>query len=457
VRRRRPIADFAPMSECLSSVRISRRSVLRLGAAATALAASGLPLPSLATTGGPANVRVSDDRYGVHVEPFVALNPRDLRNLLAVCQVSPTAAPQFIASYVSFDGGATWQSGGVPSLPADTLGSADVTVAFDALGRGYVCATGYTAGGRNDRRVYVWRTDDGGRSFTAPVAAMAGQFDDHPWLAADRWNGPSAGNLYVVWAAADGTALGFTRSTDGGGSFEPPRLLQGATRQAGIPVVAAGPRGLVCAVYDGLLPASGSSGDVVAQVEVVCSTDAGQTFAAPVPLGLGTEAIDLAGNVQPNGCPTVAAAPRGDAVYAAFTTHQPGADHSDIVVAASYDRGRTWLPAVPATPADHVIYFQPQLAVDEAGRVAVSAFALADGLVDVVLLVSGPRELRFGPPFRVTSSPFDPTRGTVGGGKHGAWWIGDYQGLAASPCGFQALWNDTRTGRLDLFTATVQG
>ena len=52
----------------------------------------------------------------------------------------------------------------------------DVTTAFDAHGRGYVCATrsghGYQSNPANpdaNRAVYVWRTDDGGRSFSAPV------------------------------------------------------------------------------------------------------------------------------------------------------------------------------------------------------------------------------------------------------------------------------------------------
>ena len=82
---------------------------------------------------------------------------------------------------------------------------------------------------------------------------------------------------------------------------------------------------------------------------------------------------------------------------------QPGAAHSDIVVTASHNRGRTWSPLVTATPDDGVIYFQPNLAVDDAGRVAISAFALAHGRIDEVLLVSRPRELRFGPPLRVTT------------------------------------------------------
>ncbi|HWE15410.1 MAG TPA: sialidase family protein, partial [Solirubrobacteraceae bacterium] len=158
----------------------------------------------------------------------------------------------------------------------------------------------------------------------------------------------------------------------------------------------------------------------------------------------------------PNSSPAVAASPQGDALYVAFVKHQPGATHSDIVVAASHDRGRTWSNVVGATPQDGVTYFQPNLAVDETGRVAISAFALANGGVDQVLLLSRAGELRFRPPLRVTTAPFDPHSPTTSGGKHGSWWIGDYQGITAGAGTFHLVWNDTRTGKLDLFAATVR-
>jgi hypothetical protein len=154
--------------------------------------------------------------------------------------------------------------------------------------------------------------------------------------------------------------------------------------------------------------------------------------------------------------PTVAVWPRGDAVYVAFVQHEPGATHSDIVVTASHDRGRTWSAAARATPDDAVTYFQPNLAVDGTGRIAISAFALANGRVDQVVLLAAPGRLRFGPPVRVTSAAFDPVNGMPSGGKHGAWWIGDYQGIAAGSGGFQLVWNDTRTGKLELYAATVR-
>jgi hypothetical protein len=308
--------------------------------------------------------------------------------------------------------------------------------------------------------VYVWRTDDGGRSFSAPVTVLEAEYCDHPWLATGRGRKPPGHDVYVVWGAgATHTALDLARSGDSGQTFaRPRRILAEATvpsvASAG-PELATGPHGGVCAVCDWTTQQH-SSGDLVGQVVAVCSTDAGHSFAAPVHLGSEASVIALPGDVQANSSPTVAASLQGDALYVAFPKHQPGAAHSDIVVTASHDRGRSWSKAVKATPDDGVTYFQPNLAVDEAGRVGISAFALANGRVDEVLLLSRPRELRFRPPLRVSTASFDPHSPTASGGKHGAWWIGDYQGITSSAGAFHLVWNDTRTGKLDLFAASVR-
>ena len=41
--------------------------------------------------------------------------------------------------------------------------------------------------------------------------------------------------------------------------------------------------------------------------------------------------------------------------------------------------------------SDDTIYLQPQLAIDEAGRLALSAFAYRRGLIEVVVLVAEPQ------------------------------------------------------------------
>lgn len=453
---------------------MSRRTLLRGGTAAATLAllpscdargsvattspATATPHTAPAATGSQAsavpNVRVSDDRYGVHVEPSVAVNPHNPRQLLAAAQVSPGADPEFLATYLSSDAGLTWQPGAVPKLPVGANGD-DVTVAFDVRGRGYVCATSDEGG----RAIYVWRTDNGGRTFSAPVTVLENQYCDHPWLATGQGRTASERNVYVVWGAGDARtapALDFARSTDGGQSFEPPRrILAASTIPSDVgagPEIATAPGGLVCAVCDWTTKRE-PSGDQTGQVVAVCSTDWGQSFSAPVQLGAESSVVVLPGDVMPNSGPTVAASAQGT-LYVAFPQHRAGTQ-SDIVVVTSHDRGQTWSQPVKATPADGATYFQPNLAVDDAGRVGISAFALANGRVDQVLLLSQPGELRFQPPIRVTSTAFNPHTPT-GGGKHGAWWIGDYQGITASDGAFHLMWNDARAGKLDLYAATVR-
>ena len=55
----------------------------------------------------------------------------------------------------------------------------------------------------------------------------------------------------------------------------------------------------------------------------------------------------------------------------------------------------------------------------------------------------------------MTTAGFDPHNSTTGG-KHGAWWVGDYQGLTAIDGAFQLMWNDARLGQLDLYAAMVR-
>ena len=460
---------------------ISRRRLLQGAVAITALSAlssctggkpRGLGSPSttlpVASRTSPLrkNVRVTRDGYREHVGPSVACNPRDPDQLIVACQASPVI-PELVVTYISSDGGATWQNGGQPPQPAAGPAGDDVTVAYDVHGRGYICAT-RSGQGNNlqpsnpdaNRAVYVWHTDDGGRTYSSPVTVVQGVYCDHPWLATGGPN-PSHHDVYVVWGAgASHTALELARSTDGGQTFASPyRILNDSTvaslMSAG-PQIAAGTSGLVCAVCDWTTHQD-PSGDMVGEVVAVCSTDAGRTFAAPVHLGSESAAIALADDVKPNSGPTIAMSPRGDAIYVAFPVHQPRAVHSDVMVTASHEGGRTWSKPMRATPADDRIYFQPNLAVDTAGRVAISTFALANGRIDEILLISQPDELRFGPPLQVTTASFDPQNPTTASrGKYGAWWIGDWQGLTTSPGAFHVVWNDTRTGKLDLFAATVR-
>jgi hypothetical protein len=197
-------------------------------------------------------------------------------------------------------------------------------------------------------------------------------------------------------------------------------------------------------------------------VNVVCSRDGGKTFDRPIELGRGNDLIAFPGlrfgstssspPARNSSLPAIAADPATDLACIVFTVHQPGAAHADVMLTTSRNGGRSWTRPAAVTPQDQVIYFEPEVAVDDAGRIGVMAFAISRGLVSVVLMHSEPGSLRFGSPITVTDQPFDPTRVAD---QNGRWRIGEYQALAAIPGGFRALWNDARTGKLQLYTATI--
>ena len=190
-----------------------------------------------------ANVRVSRDQYREHVGPSLAANPRHPRQLLAACQGSPFT-PEFIVTYRLADGRRELAAGGMPRAARGRAGRRrrDRRLRRERprlrLRRAFWSRfQPQPANPDANRAVYVWRTDDGGRSFSAPVTLVAGEYSDHPWIAAGQ---ATAGrNVYVAWGAgAAHTAVEFTRSTDGGQSFEPPR-----TDPGGSPDPLAGERG----------------------------------------------------------------------------------------------------------------------------------------------------------------------------------------------------------------------
>jgi hypothetical protein len=447
---------------------MSRRAALRLaawgGAGLVAGACTGdvRPMPPPTASLGPttpepaplpgrlANVRVSRDEFVAHAEPCLAVNPRDPRNLLGACIAHDDQGGTHIAAYASFDAGASWQSlGGLQ----DSANGRDPTVTFDASGRGFVCA--------NTDDLHVWPTDDGGRGFAAPVLATRGHKLDHPWLAADPTPGPpSATHLYAAWTGPDNTQLELGRSSDGGRSFQAPRAIDTVRgpNEANFasPMVAAGPGGTVHAIYGVWppLPEGTLRPEFPAPIRVISSTDRGETWGQPVELGIGAMEVRVRPDTNGLGLPSVVAHPHWSLAAAAFVVRRPGSSFADVAVCLSRDRGRSWTtPRRVPRVGDDTIYLQPQLAIDETGRLALSAFAYRRGLIDVVVLVAEPATARFGPPVPVTSRPFDPAQGTLSG-KHGAWWIGDYQGLASAAGRIHAFWNDPRSGRLEIFTAS---
>jgi hypothetical protein len=446
-----------PRAAATNSPLASRREFFAGALVASSLVVAGLPPQALAAhearslteslardkpSHGPVNVQVSHG--GIpgrgHSESSLAVNPRNPHNLLAASDYAPNA-------YVSFDSGLTWRNGGVLRLPPQS-GGGNMSVAFDSSGRGFVCGSFGSAEGTT--QVRVWRTDDGGRTFTRSVLAGQAENLDRPWLAIER----HSGTIHVAWSqgSAGGltTDVAYTRSHDGGRTFEAARTIIRKPKGLGNPMLACGPAGTVYIIYSAGRGAVGRvTPDSSSPLTVVCSHDHGQTFNPPITIGRSTDLLAFPGLRGGTGSalPALAAHPDSGLVCAAFIDHTPGASRAAVSLATSRDAGRTWSRATAVEPHNQVIHFQPQVAIDNAGRIGVMAFAMNHSLTSVVLTISEPGEIRFGSPITLSDRPFDPAKVQYE--------LGDYQALATTPGAFHALWNDNRTGELELFTAKV--
>lgn len=335
---------------CLSGTVLAR--------SATGAMSGAAPPPRRTPASGavPANVRVTEDIFAAHIEPALAVNPRDPRNLLAACRVF-TGAQIGMAAYASFDGGGTWRGRGLlPGLVSDFCGNA--TVAFDDHGRGFVCGVVTMTGQSRHGDARVWRTDDGGRSFHPPVTAITGGAGlvDHPWLAIGRAAHTSPARLYVA-ARMYGTAndgLVLARSLDGGRTFKQPRELDPATgASAASPVIAAGPDGMLSAVY-----VAPSSSDGLA-LRAVSSSDQGESFTAPVDVAQVTSMAPSLGDVTAKSGPAIAAAPGSSRTYAAVTGYDDRTGTSRLLLTAFTAQAHAWTPPMTVAASDETVYLQP--------------------------------------------------------------------------------------------------
>ncbi|MDH3687469.1 MAG: glycoside hydrolase, partial [Myxococcales bacterium] len=177
------------------------------------------------------------------VEPHLAVNPTDPAHLAAAWQQdrggSGGSALGNVAA-VSFDGGVTWQQGAIPSLTECSGGAFDYAtdpwLAFTADGVLWAIALVWDDPPSDLHSLVVSRSDNGGLSWGDPVPVASGLYPedwpDKEVILAD----PSAPDfVYVAFSRLDssgglpsGSPVGrsfFVRSTDGGVSWEPERLV----------------------------------------------------------------------------------------------------------------------------------------------------------------------------------------------------------------------------------------
>jgi hypothetical protein len=394
------------------------------------------------------------------VEPFVAVNPARQRNRIGVWQQDrwSSGGANGLLARVSNDGGATWRNsvsppfsrcaGGNPRNGGDYERASDPWVSISPDGTAYFMSLSLSLS-TGDNAMLVARSRDGGRTW-GPITTLirdgVDAFNDKNSLTADPTDSRFA---YAVWDRLTGdtpeTERGpvvFTRTTDGGATWEPAREIYdpGPGNSTISNLVAVTPDGTLLDLF---VEFKGGS----VNVAVLRSTDKGQTWTGPTYIdGLGTVGVldprDGAPVRTGDIVPSIAVDPRPghDEVYvvwqdARFTGYQ----NDSVVLSVSHDGGRGWSPPKRVSSPRSGQAFTANVDVSSAGVVAVGYYDFTfDSPADEPLLTDywivrstdgfNRRE-------RMTPTSFDMRRAPNAGG----FFVGDYAGLDNAGTRFQAL------------------
>jgi hypothetical protein len=407
------------------------------------------------------------------VETSIAVDPRAPRRIVVAWMQDDGRSNLVMASR---NGGRTWTRVFVPGLTDCTGGTvsaaADPWLSFAPDGKlllGSGIANLPQLPGptfRPQPRQVVSRSGDGGLSWSLPATVLfePGMYSDKSAVTADPFR---RGRAYDVWDVRTGldtftASAWFSRSSDGGRTWSPPRLVYDPGKEHVAPLVteiAVLPHRVLLDVMQ-VLDSASNTQDVMA----ARSVDGGRTWSRPALIAHGSanEAIDadtgtVAGagvitsvTVGPDGVPTVAwsdiASPHASRVLAS-RSRDGGRSWSRPVV-VSRVRGQAILPSVAAAGDGTlgIIWYDDRR--DPGGSAAWE--------FDVWFAFSrdGGRSWR-----RMhLAGPFDMNRAQAILGVERR--IGDYQGLAGLPHGFAAIFVQAppraKIGASDVFFAKVR-
>lgn len=390
---------------------VTRRAVLKkFGAGLAGIALAGLALPAVAEPSllgplvelsQPSPVGNCDDGFRLPgtftlndaTEPAIAVNPQNANNVVASWILGPV---QNIISAVSFNGGRTWRQVPIPLTVCSggsLIGAGDPGLSFGPNGDLYaVNVAGMTLAARG---VYINKSTDGGLHWSAPILVpnTGNTSPDAPTITADRTDARFAYALWHSSADKNQNPAVFTRTTDGGLTWEPARIIYQPAQHSFVDI------NKVFVLQDGTLVdlvffySQAPNGTVKGEnLGVLRSTDKGQTWSAPI-LGPALTQVfqpnGSAGTVDPEtgqfvhdpGDPAFAMDPNNGNLYAVWEDARfSNFQYNDIVFSMSSDGGLNWSAPIRVnqTPLNIAPLnrqaFLPSVAVLDDGTIGVSYY-----------------------------------------------------------------------------------
>jgi hypothetical protein len=495
-----------------------------LAAALVTTVAGAAPLSATApvdVTAGNPLAGCPPDGFGVNypdaeVEPWVDVNPTDPDNIVAIYQQDryDNGGAKGNVSSASFNGGLTWTA--QRAVPADIVctggqfdRASDPWLSFGPDGTLHAMSLvtdAGPAGPTGDNGMVYNRSTDGGLSWEDPIVLIKDTrtrfLNDKNSMTADP---NDADVVYAVWdrlQTSQGSVnnpenvrgLGFkgpiyfTRTTNGGDSWEPARKIfeTGANKQTlgnQIVVLPTSRGGDVLDFFSEFVNASNRSGGFPVNLSFIRSTDQGEEWgrvervAVQVPMSLivgrnGDATIDVENVPCPDpteqgSCPIrsgdlipdVAVDPANGNLYAVWMDARFDGglflvDHDNIAFAMSTNGGRTWSPAIKVnrTPTTEPNFdqqaFTPSVDVADDGTVTVTYYDFRNNTASTASLDTDyfavhchsasencANPASWNEETRLTPASFDIRKAPYARG----YFLGDYMGLASAGDDFAAV------------------
>jgi len=414
------------------------------------------------------------------VEPYLAVNPRNLANLIGVWQQDrwSNGGARGLLTGVSFDGGKTWLprmaplsrcTGGTVVNGGDYARASDPWVTFAPDGTAYQISISLNGAGLapgSSSAVLVSRSADGGLTWSDPVTLIRdgeARFNDKESITADP---ADPRYVYAVWdrLAPDDTAPAwFARTTDGGLTWEPAHAIYdpGANASTLNNQIVVLPDGTLIDFFSRFNTVGNAT---AVSLNVIRSLDKGLTWSVPI----GVAAAQAIGARDPEaGTPVrdgahlgaIAAGAHGELVVVWQDARFGGGTRDGIAFSRSQDGGLTWSTPARINRDATVQAFTPSVAIRADGTIAVTYYDFRSNTGDAATLPTDYwitrsadgvtwRESRVAGPFDLATAP-----NALG------LFLGDYQSLVAIGSAFVPFYVATNGGntgnRTDVFASLV--
>lgn len=394
-------------------------------------------------------VQVNVDANGQNIvgdaanEPSIAVDPTDPDRMVIGWRQFDTISSNFRqAGYgYTIDGGLTWTFPGViepgvfrsdPVLDSDSQG----TLYYNSLtivGDDYVCD--------------VFRSADGGVTWDSGTPAHGG---DKQWMVIDRSGGVGDGHIYAYWNGFFSSCPPgfFTRSTDGGDSYEPCTQIPDDPYWG---TLAVAPDGTLYTVgaFDNDFVVARSSDARFAEQSVTWNMSTVVELGGSIESGSGPNPGGLAGQAWITTVPTVVP---GGAVCVLCSVNPPGGDPLDVMFARSTDGGLTWSDPVRVNDDDGNAYqWFGTMSASPSGRIDAIWLDTRDDpgtyLSSLYYSYSTDGGMTWSENERLSDS-FDPHVGWPDQNK-----MGDYFDMVSDEAGFNLAWAATFNGEQDVYFA----